>query len=275
MAFYAIGDVQGCYGPLCRLLDRLRFDPAADRLWFAGDLVNRGPASARVLRLLISLGAAAQTVLGNHDLHLLAAAEGLRPRRPRDTFGDVLQAPDRDELLDWLRRRPLMLRETGRALVMVHAGLLPVWDVALALALAHEVERVLRGPDYRVLITSMYGNEPAAWSDALAGAERWRCVINALTRMRFCDANGRMDLSLAGPPGSQPAHLFPWYEAPGRRSEDHTIVFGHWSALGCGHRGGTLSLDDGCVWNRRLCAVRLDDIEGRYAFQHEPCERLT
>jgi bis(5'-nucleosyl)-tetraphosphatase (symmetrical) len=274
MAFYAIGDVQGCYGPLCRLLDRLHFDPARDRLWFAGDLVNRGPASARVLRLLISLGAAAQTVLGNHDLHLLAAAAGVREPRPRDTFTDVLHAPDREELLDWLRRRPLIMRAPGRAIAMVHAGLLPCWDVSQAAALANEVERALRGSDYPALIDTMYGNEPAAWSEDLAGPERWRCVINAMTRMRFCDAQGRMDFHFAGPPGSQPGHLLPWYEVPGRRSADQELIFGHWSALGCGRHGRVLSLDGGCVWNRTLCAVRLDEGDGSDPFLREPCGKL-
>jgi bis(5'-nucleosyl)-tetraphosphatase (symmetrical) len=275
MAFYAIGDVQGCYAPLCRLLDRLRFDTAGDRLWFAGDLVNRGPESARVLRLLVSLGTAAQTVLGNHDLHLLAAAEGVRPPRPRDTFADVLRAPDRDELLDWLRHRPLLLREAGRPLALVHAGLLPAWDLAQADTLAREVERALCGPDYPALILSMYGNEPASWAEELTGPERWRCVINAMTRMRFCDREGRMDLRFTGPPGSQPAELLPWFEVPGRRSADHEIVFGHWSALGSGRHGRTLSLDDGCVWNRRLCALRLDEPEDGYRFLYESCDRLT
>lgn len=275
MAFYGIGDVQGCYEPLCRLLDRLHFDPVSDRLWFTGDLVNRGPASAPVLRLLISLGSAAQTVLGNHDLHLLAAAEGVRPPRPRDTFTDVLRAPDREELLEWLRGRPLFLLDRERRLAMVHAGLLPGWDVAQAAALAREIEQILRGRDHRRLVSSMYGNEPAAWSEDLSGPERWRCVINAMTRMRFCDKRGHMDLQWSSAPGSQPGHLLPWFDVPGRRSKDHEIVFGHWSALGCGRHGHTLSLDDGCVWNRRLCAVRLDDSGDENRFVHEPCGRLN
>jgi bis(5'-nucleosyl)-tetraphosphatase (symmetrical) len=274
MAFYAIGDVQGCYAPLCRLLDRLRFDPAGDRLWFAGDLVNRGPDSARVLRLLITLGTAAQSVLGNHDLHLLAAAQGVRPPRPRDTFGDVLASSDREELLGWLRRRPLMLLASDRRLALVHAGLLPGWDIAQARALAREVEQVLRGPEAAALIGTMYGNEPDSWSDELQGPDRWRCVINALTRMRFCDAQGRMNLELAGPPGSQPAPLLPWFAVPNRRSADHEIVFGHWSALGSGRHGRTLSLDDGCVWNRRLCAVRLDAEDEADPFVYQHCDRL-
>jgi bis(5'-nucleosyl)-tetraphosphatase (symmetrical) len=222
-----------------------------------GDLVNRGPDSAACLRFVKGLGEAAVTVLGNHDLHLLCVAEGAEPSRKRDTLDDVLQAPDREELLHWLRHRPLMHVDGGHALV--HAGLLPVWTVAKALALAQEVERALRGPGYRELLEEMYGDEPDRWDESLRGMDRLRVVINAMTRLRVCDEGGSMVLRFKGEPGEASDDWTPWFDVPGRKSGDHAVVCGHWSALGVVVRPDLLSLDSGCVWGRSLTAVRLDD----------------
>jgi bis(5'-nucleosyl)-tetraphosphatase (symmetrical) len=228
-----------------------------DRLWFVGDLVNRGPDSVACLRYVKSLGDAAVTVLGNHDLHLLCVAAGLERARARDTLDAVLGAPDREELLAWLRHRPLLHVEGGFALV--HAGLLPEWTVARARELAAEVEAVLRSRDYRDLLSRMYGDQPSRWSEALAGVDRLRVVINAMTRLRVCDADGAMALGFKGEPGDKHASLTPWFDIAGRRSRDHAIVCGHWSALGVMVRPDLMSLDSGCVWGRSLTAVRLDD----------------
>jgi bis(5'-nucleosyl)-tetraphosphatase (symmetrical) len=222
-----------------------------------GDLVNRGPQSLECLRFVKSLGDAAVTVFGNHDFHLLCVAEGLEPRRKRDTLQDVLAAPDRDELLEWLRHRPLMHVEGGFALV--HAGLMPEWSVAKARALAGEVESALRGPGYRDFLARMYGDEPARWSDALAGIERLRAIVNAMTRLRVLDDEGAMVLSFKGEPGDAHDEWTPWFDHPARASRDHAIVCGHWSALGLKLRPDLLALDSGCVWGRSLSAVRLDD----------------
>lgn len=249
--------MQGCYQPLRRLLDTLDFDPGRDRLWFVGDLVNRGPESVECLRFVKALGEAAVTVLGNHDLHLVSLAEGLPATRHRDTLDDVLHAPDRDELIAWLRTRPLMHVEGGYALV--HAGLLPQWSVAQARALAAEVETRLRGPGRRELLRDMYGDRPDRWSDELRGMDRWRVIINATTRLRVCDEHGAMVLQYKGEPGEAAASWTPWFDVPGRRSADHTIVCGHWSALGLVVRKDLLALDSGCVWGRVLSAVRLED----------------
>lgn len=265
MSIYALGDLQGCFEPLERIIDELKFDPARDRLWFVGDLVNRGPDSLRCLRFVKSLGPAAVTVLGNHDLHLVCVAEGVERRRKRDTLDDVLAAPDRDELVGWLRERPLMHVEEGFALV--HAGLLPQWTVARARGLAAEVESRLRGPDYRELLERMYGDEPDRWSESLTGIERLRVIINAMTRLRVVDAQGAMVLRFKGEPGEASDAWTPWFDAPGRASRDHTVVCGHWSALGLAMRADLLSLDSGCVWGRSLSAVRLQD---RSLFQ-VPC----
>lgn len=259
MSVYAIGDVQGCYEPLVRLLDRLRFDPAADTLWFAGDLVNRGPQSLAVLRLVRGLGERAVTVLGNHDLNLLALAAGVDRSRKRDTLDAVLDAPERDELLDWLRRRPLLHHDAGLGFTLVHAGLAPAWDLARASACAGELEAVLRSDAYADYLPQMYGDRPERWSDALTGVERLRCITNHFTRMRFCRADGTLDLDASGPPGSQPAGFMPWFEVPGRRNAGLDIVFGHWAALGYYRAPGVHALDSGCVWGGRLTALRLDD----------------
>ncbi len=249
--------MQGCYAPLARLVDSLSFDPSRDRLWFVGDLVNRGPDSLACLRYVKSLGESAVTVFGNHDFHLLCVAEGIEKRRKRDTLEQVLGAPDRDELLAWLRRRPLMHAEGGFALV--HAGLLPQWTVTRARELAAEVEQRLRGPDYRSFLERMYGDEPARWSDELEGIERLRVIVNAMTRLRVCTADGAMVLAFKGEPGDARDEWTPWFDMPARKSRDHTVVFGHWSALGLALRPDIVGLDSGCVWGRSLSAVRLGD----------------
>jgi bis(5'-nucleosyl)-tetraphosphatase (symmetrical) len=239
------------------LLEAIAFDRTRDRLWFVGDLVNRGPRSLECLRLVKGLGDAAVTVLGNHDLHLLCVAHGAEKRRKRDTLEDVLEAPDREELLEWLRHRPLMHVEEGH--VLVHAGLLPEWTVAKARDLAGEVQEALRGPRFQKLLDRMYGDEPARWDDDLRGADRLRVIINAMTRLRVCDDDGAMVLSFKGEPGEASDAWTPWFDVPGRKSADHPIVCGHWSALGVVVRPDLLSLDSGCVWGRSLTAVRLSD----------------
>ena len=222
-----------------------------------GDLVNRGPDSLRCLRFVKSLGERAITVLGNHDLHLVCVAEGVERAKGRDTLDEVLEAPDRDELVEWLRTRPLMHVEGGFALV--HAGLMPEWSVARARELAGEVEVVLRGSGYRKLLERMYGDKPDRWSEELGGIDRLRVIINAMTRLRVLDDDGRMVLKFKGEPGDVHDGWTPWFDAPGRRSRDHAVVCGHWSALGLKVRSDLLALDSGCVWGRELSAARLTD----------------
>lgn len=255
MALYAIGDVQGCRRHLEDLLAALNFEPARDRLWLVGDLVNRGPDSVGTLRLVKRLGAG--VVLGNHDLHLLAVAAGARALKASDTFTDVLEAGDREGLLAWLARQPLMLRDDDAGWAMVHAGLSPAWDVETAGRLAREVEAALRTRHAdREFLGQMYGDYPDRWDESLTGMERIRFIINAFTRIRFCDADGALDFDRSGPPGSQPANLHPWFELWPHRS--HRLVFGHWASLGAGDHGNVISTDSGCVWGGRLTAVRLD-----------------
>jgi bis(5'-nucleosyl)-tetraphosphatase (symmetrical) len=257
MATYAIGDVQGCYDALRDLLDRIGFDPRNDTLWFVGDLVNRGPDSLAVLRFLKSLGDRTVVVLGNHDLHLLARAEGQTRNARKDNLDDILTAPDRDEVLTWLRHRPLMHHDADRRFTMVHAGLPPQWDLALALACARELETVLRGPDYRGFLAAMYGDEPKIWSADLAGTDRLRFITNCLTRMRYCDPSGRLDLSAKGHPGTQPAGTLPWFRIPWRATRAERIVFGHWSTLKWLAEDNVWSLDTGCLWGGHLTAIRI------------------
>lgn len=257
MPTYAIGDLQGCHLALEKLLDHIDFDPARDKIWLVGDLVNRGTGSVEILRWARGMGDALVTVLGNHDLHTLAVAEGYVPLHRSDTIQDVLAAPDRDELLDWLRRQPLAYQENGYFLV--HAGLLPQWAPQQALALAGEVQAVLRGEGYHGFLEHMYGNEPRRWRDDLHGMSRLRLITNAMTRLRFCSAEGEIDFAHKGELGSQPAGLMPWYEVPGRASADTTIIFGHWSALGLLLRPDLVALDTGCLWSGELSALRLED----------------
>jgi bis(5'-nucleosyl)-tetraphosphatase (symmetrical) len=239
------------------LLAEIAFDRERDRLWFVGDLVNRGPDSLACLRFVKALGDRAIAVLGNHDLHLVCLALGLQKRGRRDTLDDVLAAPDRDGLIDWLRTRPLMHVEAGVA--MVHAGLLPEWTIEKAAALAAEVQARLRGRDHRELLGAMYGDEPRAWSETLEGNARARVVINAMTRLRVCTRAGEMALDFKGEPDDAPGDRIPWFDMPGRASRTHAIACGHWSALGLLVRDDLLSLDSGCVWGRALTAVRLED----------------
>jgi bis(5'-nucleosyl)-tetraphosphatase (symmetrical) len=257
MATLAIGDVQGCYDQLMRLLEHARFDERRDRLWFVGDLVNRGPRSADTVRFAKSLGAGQVTVLGNHDLALLVIAEGISKPHRGDTFEDILSAPDRDELLHWLRHQKMM--HAGERYAMVHAGLLPQWSIARALELAREAESALQGPDHREFLGQMYGNDPARWRDDLAGYDRLRVIVNAMTRLRFIAPDGTMNFSHKMGLASAPAGHLPWYEAPERASREMPILFGHWAALGLLQRRDVVCLDTGCVWGRALSALRLED----------------
>jgi bis(5'-nucleosyl)-tetraphosphatase (symmetrical) len=252
MSTYAIGDVQGCFDELERLLDKLKFKKDKDRLWFVGDLVNRGPKSLEVLRFVKKLGERAVVVLGNHDLHLVTQHEGFERPRNDDTFRDVLGAPDRGELVDWLRTRPMMHAEGAYA--MVHAGLLPQWTVEKALSLGKEVERALAAPYYREFLKNMYGSKPEEWSDSLAGWDRLRVIVNAMTRLRFCTAQGKMEFRAKG--AKAPRGYSAWFDF---RSEAHTIVCGHWSALGLKMGARLAALDSGCVWGGSLTALRLED----------------
>ena len=257
MKTFAIGDVQGCHASLQELLAKIRILTPAPRLIFVGDLVNRGPDSLGTLRALRAMGDAADFVLGNHDLHLLAVANGIRKPHRSDTLDDILSAPDRDELFDWLRHRPLALFEEGH--LLVHAGVLPQWSAAQTMELAHEVETMLRGPDWVGFLAEMYGNQPARWEDGLKGADRLRCIVNGLTRTRFCAPDGTMDFLSKEGGDSAPAGHMPWFDVPGRRTEEVTVVFGHWSTLGLTLRPNLIGLDTGCVWGGQLSAVCLQD----------------
>ncbi|MGJ0486850.1 MAG: symmetrical bis(5'-nucleosyl)-tetraphosphatase [Methylomicrobium sp.] len=256
MAIYAIGDVQGCYDDLLRLLDTIAFDPQADRLWFAGDLVNRGPKSLEVLRFVKALGEAAVTVLGNHDLHLLAAYDSGIVHK-KDTFQSVLDAPDAHELIDWLRFRPLF--HTNGEFCLLHAGLPPQWDLGKAREMAALAEEVLQSDNYRQFLSQMYGNQPDLWSDELEGVALLRFIINCFTRMRYLDPDGRLDFTNDGPLGSQPEYLLPWFAVPKRKSADLRIVFGHWSQLGYYDGHNCYAIDTGCLWGGQLTALRLGE----------------
>lgn len=255
MTRYAIGDVQGCHDELRALLSSLKFSADRDRLWFVGDLVNRGPQSLETLRLVRALGDNAITVLGNHDLHLLAVMHGTRSKRRSDTLDAVLAAPDRQALAEWLLARPLAHSEAGD--LLVHAGVVPQWTVATTLGLAREVEAALQR-DPRRLFERMYGNSPDTWSATLEGMERLRFAINVLTRMRVCTADGRIDLTLKGEPPPPPSPLRPWFTFAGRATRGSRVIFGHWSALGLVLQPGVLGLDSGCVWGGALTAFNLD-----------------
>ncbi len=256
MAIYAIGDIQGCYDDLQRLLTEIDFNPQNDQLWFVGDLVNRGPHSLETLRFIKSLGDAAIAVLGNHDLHLLAVAHKHVPLREKDTLRPILQAKDSDELLYWLRHRPLL--HYNDDFCMMHAGLPPQWDFAMAKKMAAKVESELRGNQYIKFLKGMYGNLPDRWSNKLKAQEQLRFTVNCLTRMRFCDASGRLDFKYSGKPGSQPKHLIPWFDLPNRRNSHLKIIFGHWSALGYHQSNNCYAIDTGCLWGGQLTALNLD-----------------
>jgi len=259
MATWAIGDLHGCFAEYERLLERISFEPDRDRLWFVGDLVNRGPDSLACMRAVRDLGDRAVCVPGNHELHMLAAAAGARGPKSKDTFDDILEAPDRADLLDWVRHLPLLHHDADLGFTLVHAGLHRDWDLASAQKLAREVETELRRDDYELLFDYMYGDEPVQWSPDLAHEERIRFAINCFTRMRYCRADGSLDLGPTGPPGTQPEGLMPWFEVPGRANADLRIVFGHWSALGYRAAHGVHALDSGCLWGNRLTALSLDD----------------
>ena len=258
MAVWAIGDLQGCYQEFRALLERLQFEPGRDRLWLTGDLVNRGPGSLAALRYVRSLGDAVSVVLGNHDLHLLAAAHvGTAALRRGDTLEEVLAAADRDELLDWLLRLPLVHGDAALGACMVHAGLPPQWSFADATACAAEVHEALCAAP-REFFAAMYGDQPDRWSPALSGEARLRFTVNCLTRLRYCTADGRLLLAEKGPIGSSARGALPWFRVPGRRSAGTRVLFGHWSALGYSDGEGVVSLDSGCVWGGALTAIRLD-----------------
>ena len=259
MATYAAGEIQGCCTEFQQLLEQVRFDPAADKLWLVGDLVNRGPESLAVLRLVKSLGDSAITVLGNHDLHLLAVAEGVAEPHRSDTLHNILAAPDRDELLTWLRAQRLLYVEGD--FVLVHAGLLPGWTVAQTQKLAHEVEAELHGRHYHIFLTRMYGNHPDHWDDGLTGYKRLRVITNVFTRMRICTVQGKMEFKFKGEVENIPAGYLPWFDVPNRASANATVVFGHWSALGLKITPRVIALDTGCLWGGALSAIRLEDRE--------------
>ena len=268
-----IGDVQGCDTALGRLLDEMDFSPSRDTLYLLGDLVNRGPASLAVLRRLIALEGSAHCLLGNHDLHLLATAHGVRKPHRSDTLGDVLAAPDRETLLDWLRARPMALFEHGW--LMVHAGVLPQWDAADTMARAHELEAVLRSGDWVGFLHEMYGNEPPLWSDSLRGAARLRVIVNTFTRLRFCTGQGVMEFESKDSASTAPPGFMPWFEVPGRRTEGVPIAFGHWSTLGAVHRKDLQALDTGCVWGGCLTAARITDLPGQVERISVRCEQAS
>ncbi|MFD1557804.1 symmetrical bis(5'-nucleosyl)-tetraphosphatase [Paraburkholderia silviterrae] len=252
---FAIGDLQGCRGALQALLAKI--NPAPDTpLWFAGDMINRGAESLATLRDVIALGDRAVAVLGNHDLHLLSVSAGIRNAKKGDTIDEILNAPDADDLLHWVRHRPVAHYADG--MLMVHAGVLPQWDVDLTLELAHDFEKALRRDDWKKTLAGLYGNEPNRWSNSLKGMERLRITCSALTRMRFCNRDGAMDFSSSGGIDSAPAGYMPWFDVPGRKTGDCTVVFGHWAALGLTLRENVIGVDSGCVWGKQLSAVRLD-----------------
>ncbi len=264
---YLLGDLQGCADPLHRLLQEVAFSPSQDHLYVLGDLVNRGPDSRGVLRRLRGLGTSATCLLGNHDLHLLAVAHGVRKPHRSDTLAQILDAPDCDDWLHWLREQRLAVQAHGW--LMVHAGVLPQWDAAQTLSLAAEVEAMLKSDELATFLPKMYGNKPARWSNELSGTERLRCAINAMTRLRFCAADGTMEFESKDGSGESPDGFMPWFDVPGRRTEGVPVAFGHWSTLGLINRDDLLSLDTGCVWGGQLTAVRLSD-QGREIIQI-PC----
>lgn len=259
MAIYCIGDLQGCDSAFAQLLTHIDFSPSRDTLYLLGDLVNRGPESAGVLRRCMQAGDSMRALLGNHDLHLLAAAHGARHASRRDTLASVLDAPDRNAMIDWVREQPLAreLRVGSDRLLMVHAGVVPQWTMDDTLAYAKEVQQILRGPDMPAFLFQMYGNLPDQWQGDLAGTDRLRCIVNTMTRIRFCTPEGRMDFESAESADAAPEGLLPWFDVPGRKTAGVTIAFGHWSTLGLMNRPDLLGLDTGCVWGGCLSAMRI------------------
>ncbi|MFO8023786.1 symmetrical bis(5'-nucleosyl)-tetraphosphatase [Thiohalophilus sp.] len=269
MAIYAIGDLQGCHDEFRTLLDKLHFEPERDQLWLVGDLVNRGPKSLECLRYVKSIDPAVTAVLGNHDLHLLALAEGVGSTRDA-SMQAILDAPDASELLDWLRQRPLLHYDAGLNYCMTHAGIYPGWTLAQAQQYASELETVLRGENYPAFFHNMYGDQPASWSEQLESWDRLRFICNAFTRMRFCHSDGSLELNAKGKPGDPPAGCLPWYNLPQRVEIDTTILFGHWAALGLHIEGNIHSLDSGCVWGGQLSAYQLGQPANRHITCHCP-----
>lgn len=253
---YLVGDIQGCADAFERLLAEIAFSPSRDRLYVLGDLVNRGPGSLATLRRLRDFGESATCVLGNHDWHLLAVAAGVRPRHRSDTIDDILEAPDREAWLDWLRHRRMAVFEQGW--LMLHAGVVPQWDVAQTLRLAAELETALRERPPREFLDTMFGNEPSRWSESLAGEDRLRFTLNTLTRARFVAADGTLEFETKDGAGAAPPGFAPWFDLPGRRTAGTPIAFGHWSSLGLVDRPDLLGIDTGCVWGDKLTAVRID-----------------
>ncbi len=259
MTRYAVGDLQGCFAPLRKLLDRVHFDPTCDQLWAVGDLVNRGPQSLECLQFFVELGDSARAVLGNHDLHLLAVANGIRPLKRGDTLRPILDAPNCSELLDWLVTLPLLYSDQSNDYTMVHAGLAPQWSIEKAQQLADEVSAVLQSSQQLDFLRGMYGDTPAVWSDDLQGIERWRVITNYLTRMRFCTATGILDLASKESPDSAPTGFMPWFAVPGRKSAGHKLIVGHWATLmGRAERDDIVALDTGCVWGQNLTLYNLE-----------------
>ena len=264
MSTYAIGDIQGCYTELQNLLNEINFNEKNDQLWFAGDLVNRGPKSLQTLRFIKSLGASAKIVLGNHDLHLIAASKNIRPISNKDTIKEILTADDADELINWLKSRPLLLTDTDLGFTMVHAGIAPQWTLDAAKNFAKECESILQNEKIDDFLMHMYGDTPNIWSDSIEGYARQRFIINCFTRIRFCTINGTLDLDVKVAPGSQKKSLIPWYALPNRKTIDNKIIFGHWSTIHLGSENNfkkynVYPIDTGCLWGGQLTAMRLDD----------------
>ncbi|NKB75645.1 MAG: symmetrical bis(5'-nucleosyl)-tetraphosphatase [Gammaproteobacteria bacterium] len=265
MSIYAIGDLQGCAQPLESLLDKIRFDPAEDQIWLAGDLVNRGPDSLRTLHLLKQLGSSAVCILGNHDLHLLAVAAGKRSLRSGDTLQPILESPDRDELLYWLRHLPLLHTDHSVGALVVHAGVYPSWGFKQLKKRAAEVETVLRSPEYSTFFEHMYGKNPTKWDETLSGWDRLRFITNTLTRMRYCDLDHNLDFAQKGSMDSAPKTHLPWFRHPSMKCRKWKIIFGHWSTLGFFQENNVVGLDSGCVWGGKLTAIELDgQTPGKY-----------
>ena len=263
MSIYAIGDVQGCFDDLLRLLDTISFDQSTDQLWFVGDLVNRGPKSLETLRFVKALGDSAVTVLGNHDLHLLAASCAPKIANKKDALLQVLEASDRDELIHWLRHRPLFHYNSDFCLL--HAGLPPQWDFKKTQKMALLAEQALQSANYQAFLKQMYGNKPNVWSSSLKGVDKLRFIINCFTRIRYCDVNGQLDFVNSGAPGSQPKNLLPWFAVPKRKNADMRVIFGHWSTLGYYAGSNCYAIDTGCLWGGQLTALKLDDPVQRFS----------
>lgn len=271
MATYVIGDIQGCFDELQALLSLINYNHECDTLWFCGDLVNRGPKSLEVLQFIRALGDKAITVLGNHDLHLLALYYQKKYPSENDSLYRIFQDNDRKSLMKWLRKRPLAHYDKTHNCLLIHAGIAPQWSLTTALNCAAEVESVLNNKGFRKLFDNMYGNAPDIWSADLTGWERLRFIVNTFTRLRYCDADGRYHMKYKGKPGSQPKALTPWFEHPDRQNRNVTTLFGHWSTLGLNQSHNTIALDSGCLWGGALTAYRLDDRQ----FFSLPCTHHT